>query len=108
MMLRRRSALALLLLLGCATKAPPRLGADKLLRVDQIMVAQVEQKKIAGGVVGVVYHGEPVFSGIYGKLDLEAKTPMRMDAIFRLYSMTKAIVCAAAMTLVDEGKLSVD
>jgi CubicO group peptidase (beta-lactamase class C family) len=33
---------------------------------------------------------------------------MRPDAIFRIYSMTKAIVTAAALQLVDDGKLKLD
>jgi CubicO group peptidase (beta-lactamase class C family) len=41
-------------------------------------------------------------------MNLEADKPMRADAIFRIYSMTKAIATAAALTLVEEGKLGLD
>jgi CubicO group peptidase (beta-lactamase class C family) len=40
-----------------------------------------------------------------GYQDREKKTPMKVDAIFRLASMTKPIVSVAAMMLVEEGKL---
>ena len=40
-----------------------------------------------------------------GYRDRDRGDPMRPDAIFRLYSMTKPIVTVAAMTLVEEGRM---
>jgi CubicO group peptidase (beta-lactamase class C family) len=40
-----------------------------------------------------------------GYRDLEARTPMRRDTIFRVASLTKPVVAAAAMMLVDEGRI---
>ena len=42
-----------------------------------------------------------------GYRDRAAKDPMRQDAIFRIYSMTKPIVSVAAMMLVEEGRMQV-
>ena len=36
------------------------------------------------------------------------KRPVERDTIFRIYSMSKAITSAAALMLVDEGKLDLD
>ena len=41
-------------------------------------------------------------------MDLERGTPMRDDAIFRIYSMSKPITAVALMMLVEEGKLGLD
>jgi CubicO group peptidase (beta-lactamase class C family) len=41
-------------------------------------------------------------------MDVDAKKPMREDAIFRIYSMSKGITTAAAMILYDEGKFGLD
>ena len=41
----------------------------------------------------------------YGWRDKEASAPMTADTIFRLYSMTKPIVCTALMTLLEEGRI---
>jgi CubicO group peptidase (beta-lactamase class C family) len=41
-------------------------------------------------------------------MDRDVKTPMRRDAIFRFKSMTKAITTAAALRLVEAGKLQLD
>lgn len=52
---------------------------------------------------------EPGFSQIYnrrtGWRDFESRIPLGEDDVFRLYSMTKPIVSAAIMQLVEQGKL---
>jgi len=98
--------LPLLLALGCA--AAPRLSPEKLHSLDPVLDGMVAKKKLAGAIVLVAKDGEIVFERSYGMMDLEAATPMRPDAIVRIYSMTKAIVTAAALLLVDEGKLGLD
>ena len=87
---------------------PSAAVATKLQRVDAAIQELIAAKKMAGEVVLVAKDGEIVYTGVQGKLDLESGTPMRADAIFRIYSMTKAIVTAAALILVDEGKLRLD
>ena len=72
------------------------------------MERQVADKKIAGGIVIVSHDGKIGFFHAYGQMDLEAKQPMRLDTIFRIYSMSKAITTAAALNLVDAGKIGVD
>jgi CubicO group peptidase (beta-lactamase class C family) len=41
-------------------------------------------------------------------MDLEEETPMRTDAIFRIYSMTKPITTVAALMLVEEGRIGLE
>jgi CubicO group peptidase (beta-lactamase class C family) len=41
-------------------------------------------------------------------MDIERNKPMREDAIFRIYSMTKPITAVALMMLVEEGKIGLD
>ena len=72
------------------------------------MERQVADKKIAGGIVIVSHDGKIGFFHAYGQMDLEAKKPMQPDTIFRIYSMSKAITTAAALNLVDAGKIAVD
>ena len=84
------------------------LSAAKLAKVDKFMEQQVADKKIAGGIVIVSHDGKIGFFHAYGQMDLEAKQPTRQDTIFRIYSMSKAITTAAALNLVDAGKISVD
>ena len=41
-----------------------------------------------------------------GYRDVDARLPMQRDTLFRIASMTKPVTVAAAMSLVDEGKLA--
>jgi CubicO group peptidase (beta-lactamase class C family) len=84
------------------------LSEKKLDGVDKFMNRQVADKKIAGGVIIVSHDGKIGFFRAYGQMDLEAKKPMQLDTIFRIYSMSKAITTAAALNLVDAGKITVD
>jgi len=83
------------------------MGFDKgrLRRIAPAMQAYVDRGVYAGVGVLVAHKGEVAYSGEFGLRDREAQAPMTQDTIFRLYSMTKPIVCTALMTLVEEGKL---
>jgi CubicO group peptidase (beta-lactamase class C family) len=86
--------------------SPEKLGfsGERLQRLDAVIQAQVEQKKIAGVVLYVAREGQAVRYRGYGMGDLEAGKPMTTDAIFRIASMSKAITTVAVMMLYEEGK----
>lgn len=44
----------------------------------------------------------------FGYMDLESKTPLREDAIFRMHSSTKMVTSVALMTLYEQGKFGLD
>ncbi|HXI72474.1 MAG TPA: serine hydrolase domain-containing protein [Verrucomicrobiae bacterium] len=90
------------------TPAEAGLSETKLAEVDQFMQKAVADQKIAGGVVIISHEGKIGFFHAYGLMDREAKKPMSPDTIFRIYSMSKAITTAAALTLYDAGKLGLD
>ncbi len=84
------------------------LSAEKLSKVNSIVQAQVDKKHIAGAVVLVARQGKVALCEAFGKLDVKSGQPMRPDAIFRIYSMTKPITSVAALMLVEKGKLKPD
>jgi CubicO group peptidase (beta-lactamase class C family) len=84
------------------------MSAEKLAKVGEIMNGFVNDKKIAGGIVLVARNGKLVFQETYGKRNLAGDQPVERDTIFRIYSMSKAITSAAALMLVEEGKLDLD
>src|SRR5439155_623827 len=49
-----------------------------------------------------------LYEGAFGARALDASTPMTLDTVFRIASMTKAITSVAAMQLVEQGKLKLD
>lgn len=61
---------------------------------------------LAGAVTLVWRAGELLQVNELGYRDVEARLPIQRDTIFRIASMTKPVTVAAAMSLVDEGKLA--
>jgi CubicO group peptidase (beta-lactamase class C family) len=64
---------------------------------------------VAPGVVALAADEKGVFyQGARGRTAPDAATPVALDSVFRIASMTKAITSAAAMKLVEQGKLALD
>ena len=82
------------------------MSAARLARIPVRMREFVDAGKTAGVVTLVMRHGKLAEFDAVGYQDLESKTPMRTDTIFRLASVTKPITCAGVMILVDEGRVS--
>jgi CubicO group peptidase (beta-lactamase class C family) len=96
---------------GTVTKAvesPKSVGmsARRLERVRPAMQAYVDRGVYAGVDTLIARRGKVVHWEQFGWRDKEAQTPMSADAIFRLYSMTKPIVCTGLMTLLEEARLT--
>ncbi|HNM12097.1 MAG TPA: serine hydrolase domain-containing protein, partial [Mycobacterium sp.] len=70
------------------------------------IVQAVEAGLLAGAVTLVWQGGKVLQVNEIGHRDLQAKLPMQRDTIFRIASMTKPVTVAAAMSLVEEGKLA--
>ncbi|GGV22825.1 serine hydrolase [Streptomyces longisporoflavus] len=61
------------------------------------------------GAVGLVAHGDRGEEvAAVGSVDVEGTAPMARDSIFRIASLTKPVVAAALMMLVDEGRITLD
>ncbi|WP_253664790.1 serine hydrolase domain-containing protein, partial [Thermus scotoductus] len=75
-------------------------------RLDEFLKRQVAEGLLPGYVALVARGGEVIYQGVGGYLDPERALPMREDALFRIYSMTKPWVSALALTFVEEGSLS--
>lgn len=79
-------------------------GLDRMRRT---MAKHVERPDLPG-LVALVSRGEDLFVEAYGTLEIGGTKPMRRDTIFRIASITKPIVAAAAMILVEECKIRLD
>lgn len=81
----------------------------RLARLDEAMTRRyVDGGDLPGFITQIWRAGELVHTGISGHMDLERDTPMREDAIFRIYSMSKPITAVALMMLVEEGLIGLD
>jgi CubicO group peptidase (beta-lactamase class C family) len=61
-----------------------------------------------GASIAVVLHGKIAFTAGLGTRNVAKKTPVTTSTLFRVGSMSKMIVAATAMTLVEQGKLDLN
>jgi CubicO group peptidase (beta-lactamase class C family) len=91
-----------------ARPADVGLSAKKLERLDARFKQAIEDRQIPGAVVLIARKGKVAHLQAMGQADIEAGRPVKVDALFRIMSMTKAVTSVAAMMLVEEGKLRLD
>ncbi|MEO8592615.1 MAG: serine hydrolase domain-containing protein [Candidatus Solibacter sp.] len=82
------------------------MSAERLARIAPRMKEFVDAGNTAGVVTLVARHGHVASLDAVGFQNLESKTPMKTDSIFRIMSVTKPVTCAGVMVLVDQGRLS--
>ncbi|HVX09800.1 MAG TPA: serine hydrolase domain-containing protein [Pirellulales bacterium] len=79
----------------------------RLARLHDCLAGFVERGEMPG-LVGLVCRRGEVHVDAIGKLAMGGDEPVRRDTIFRIASMTKPIIAAATMILVEECKLRLD
>jgi len=110
----RRTILVMWLLLisACASLAqntppsdPNTTGfiPERLARIDEAINAEIAADKIPGAVALITRNGKVAYFKSFGFADVDSKTPMRNENIFRIASMTKAVTSVAAMILYEQG-----
>jgi CubicO group peptidase (beta-lactamase class C family) len=114
---RRLSAICIFLSLAVSVSAqdlskisrPEEAGfsSERLARITQFFQLEVDQGAIPGAVLVVARNGKIVYRQAIGYQDREKKIPMKADAIFRIFSMTRLVASVAVMMLVEEGKIDV-
>src|SRR5580704_19288210 len=81
------------------------LSPAALSRLSSALQDRVAAGHLPGAVALVARHGKVGWFEAFGKQDPATGAPMRTDSIFRIYSMTKAIVSVGVMMLWEEGRL---
>ncbi len=77
-------------------------------QIDQTLRQACEAKDIPGVVAMAATGKDVIYQNAFGKRDLSKDDAMTLDSVFWIASMTKAITSAAAMQLVEQGKLALD
>ena len=92
------------------TAEPAALGLTEsaLAHIEPALQAYVDSGKLAGSYAVIVRHGRIGYERTVGWRDRARRAPLRRDAIFRIYSMTKPVVAAGVLRLVDQGKLALN
>lgn len=76
--------------------------------VDTVLQRAAAAGDVPGVVAMVTDRKGPVYQGAFGKRSLQDSAPIGLDTVGLIASMTKAITSAAAMQLVEQGKLELD
>jgi CubicO group peptidase (beta-lactamase class C family) len=110
---RTRVAVVLLALSLTAAAVPSGkpedvgLSSERLQRINELVQRYIESGQISGAVTMVSRNGRVAHFEAQGLMDVDAKTPMRKDAIFRIASMSKPVTGVAILMLMEEGKLRI-
>jgi CubicO group peptidase (beta-lactamase class C family) len=88
-----------------ATATPEQVGmsGERLRRISTMLRQEIADGKLPGAVVMVARRGKIIYSDAIGFQDKGENTPMKLDSIFRIYSMTKPLASVAAMMLIEDG-----
>ena len=89
---------------------PENLGFchQRLNRIEPKLKAYIDNGDIVGISTLVARRGQVVHRSLIGLMNTIANTPITTDAIFRVYSMTKPVICTALMMLHEEGRFHLD
>jgi CubicO group peptidase (beta-lactamase class C family) len=101
-----------ILVAALATAAILTLFADSSTKssnqIDQVLREAVDEKRLPGIVAMVAVADHVIYQGASGKQDTIKNTPMTVDSIFRIASMTKPITSVGVMQLVESGRVKLD
>jgi CubicO group peptidase (beta-lactamase class C family) len=86
-----------------ATPVDSRFGG-----LDSWVESMIAAGKLAHAQTTVFKSGATIHSNCQGVMDIAGDTPLRPDAIFRIYSMTKPVTAVAMMILIEEGKCALE
>ena len=84
------------------------LSSAALRRVVPMLQVYVDSGRLAGIAAAVARRGKLVYLETVGSMDSARVTPMRADAVFRIYSMTKPVTTVAILQLLERGRLRLD
>lgn len=91
--------------LPSTTPAEANFSTEGLARIDRFFAREIEAKRVPGAVIAIARDGKLVHYKSYGLLDPAKGTPMPLDAVFGLASMTKIMTSVAALQLTEDGRL---
>ena len=86
----------------------PRFVTRRLDRLAERLRADVAAGAIAGATILIGTREEDLWRHDAGYRDVASRDPLRADAVWRIYSMTKTIVSVAALVMMERGLLRLD
>jgi CubicO group peptidase (beta-lactamase class C family) len=92
---------------GAPMARPEQVGisSERLERIDELVQRHIDAGSFSGAVTLVARDGQIAHLKAHGLMDVEAGEPMVEDGIFGIMSMTKPVIGAAILMMMDEGKV---
>lgn len=87
---------------------PGGFSRSGIARIPGALQARIDDGSAVGMVTLLYRRGEIAQVNALGMANKEQNVPMRRDTIFRIASMSKPVTAAAAMTLVDQGRMGLN
>ncbi|GAA4469376.1 serine hydrolase domain-containing protein [Nibrella saemangeumensis] len=84
------------------------MSSDRLQRIDRVVQDYISKGWLTGASAFIARNGKIVYHKTYGQNDVDTKSPVSRDAIYRIASQTKAITSVAVMMLFEEGRFMLD
>jgi CubicO group peptidase (beta-lactamase class C family) len=103
---RREFAVGALALGGLATRLRSARSAAPDRSLDEVLRSGMQRLGIPAVTAMVAGRDGTLYQGAFGTRDAASRQPLKADSIFAIASMTKAITSAAALQLVEQGKVS--
>ena len=93
---------------GQAPKIVAGINVDRVKRLEKFVQSEIDKGNIPGAVTMIIHNGTVVHQGALGYKNVSTKTPMKIDDLFYIQSMTKPIISTAFMMLYEEGYFKLD
>ena len=78
-------------------------SAERLERISEVSKSYIADEKVAGIATMVSRNGKIIYAKAFGERGVDDSKTLKIDDLFRIYSMTKPIVAVAAMQLYEKG-----
>jgi methyl acetate hydrolase len=76
--------------------------------IDPILREATESSGVPG-IVGLAANSKGIlYQNAFGRLGVDRPEPIKLDSVFRIASMTKAITAAAIMQLIEQGRIGLE
>ena len=94
--------------LPMASPETQQMQAQVLATLDTLADAYVQEKKLPGMEAMVIRNGKIVYHQAIGYSHMETSSPLKINSLYRVASMTKPITTVAALILMEEGRFQLD
>ena len=100
--------LLFLLLFSCLNTKESNIDLGGLIEIDELVNRSIENNEIPGAVILIGNNNEILYQKAYGIKNPETNEKYKIDDIFRIASMTKAITSLGIIKLWEKGKIGLD